>query len=262
MLVMKTKSVGFIGGGRVTQIILGGFKKKEKWLKELVVSDASEDVLKKIKAKFPEAGIYQNGNAQAASRDIVFLALHPPAIGSVLEEIKPYLQSKAVLVSLAPKASIANLSAGLGGFNRIVRMIPNAPSVINKGYNPVAFSQAFDKEEKKDLSDFFKVLGDCPEVAEEKLEAYAILTAMGPTYFWFQIDELQKLCESFGLTSKETEKSISKMMKGTMKTLFESGLPFAEVMDLIPLKPLGEEESNIRAIYRNKLGSLYQKLKG
>jgi pyrroline-5-carboxylate reductase len=262
MILMKAKSFGFIGGGRVARIILGGFKKKDKWFGELVVSDDSEDALKKITAICPEAVTCKNANAQAASRDIVFLALHPPAIGGVLEEIKPHLQSKAVLVSLAPKASIASLSAGLGGFNRIVRMIPNAPTVINKGYNPVAFSGAFDKEEKKDLSDFFKVLGDCPEVAEEKLESYAILTAMGPTYFWFQIDELRKLGESFGLTSKETEKGISKMMKGTVKTLFESGLSLAEVMDLVPLKPLGEEESNIRDIYRNKLSALYQKLKG
>jgi pyrroline-5-carboxylate reductase len=262
MIVMKTKSIGFIGGGRITQIILGGFKKKRKGFKEIIVSDTSEDVLQKLKAKFPEIKIHHNGNAKAASRDIVFLALHPPAIGSVLGELKPHLQAKTILVSLAPKASIASLSTGLRGFNRIVRMIPNAPSLINEGYNPMAFSQAFDKEEKKDLSNFFEVLGDCPEVAEEKLEAYAILTAMGPTYFWFQLNELQKLGESFGLTSKETDKALSKMMKGAMKTLFKSGLSFADVMDLIPLKPLGEEDANIRAIYKNKLEGLYQKLKG
>jgi pyrroline-5-carboxylate reductase len=262
MIMMKTKSVGFIGGGRITKIILGGFKKKGKGFKEVVVSDASEDVLQKLKAKFPDVKIHHNGNANAASRDIVFLALHPPAIGGTLGELKPHLRANATLVSLAPKASIASLSTGLGGFNRIVRMIPNAPAVMNKGYNPVAFSQAFDKKEKKDLSDFFKVLGDCPEVEEEKLEAYAILTAMGPTYFWFQLNELQKLGESFGLTAKETDKALSKMMKGAMKTLFESGLSFADVMDLIPLKPLGEEDANIRAIYKNKLEGLYQKLKG
>ncbi len=259
---MKAKSVGFIGGGRVTRILLGGFRKKEKSFEDVVVSDNNEEALKKITATFPRAVTCINGNAQAAARDIVFLALHPPAIGSILEEIKPHLHSRSVLVSLAPKASIVGLSKGLGGFGRIVRMIPNAPSAINKGYNPIAFSGAFEKEERKDLMDFFKVLGDCPEVAEDKLESYAILTAMGPTYFWFQLNELQKLGESFGLTPKETEKGLSKMMKGTLKTLFESGMSFEEVMDLVPLKPLGEEEEKIRAIYRNRLGGLYQKLKG
>jgi pyrroline-5-carboxylate reductase len=34
-----------------------------------------------------------------------------------------------------------------------------------------------------------------------------------------------------------------------------------EVMDLIPVKPLGEEEPVIRAMYRSKLAPLYDKLK-
>jgi len=33
-------------------------------------------------------------------------------------------------------------------------------------------------------------------------------------------------------------------------------------MDLIPVKPLGEEEANIRNIYRIKLQGFYSKLKG
>jgi hypothetical protein len=34
-----------------------------------------------------------------------------------------------------------------------------------------------------------------------------------------------------------------------------------EVMDLIPVKPLGEEEGNIKAAYHAKLEALYAKLK-
>ncbi|MDD5169752.1 MAG: NAD(P)-binding domain-containing protein [Syntrophales bacterium] len=258
----KEKSLGFIGGGRITQIILTGLRNKDQWPGKVIVSDPDAGVLGKLKKKFPLAVCHQGDNGKAATADIVFFALHPPAIGGVLAEIKSELQPGSVLVSLAPKATIAALSAGLGGFNRIVRMIPNAPSVINRGYNPLSFSPAFDGKEKKELLDLFKVLGDCPEVAEEKLEAYAILTAMGPTYFTFQLDELQRLGESFSLTTRETQKGLSKMMKGAMKTLFESDLSFSEVADLIPVKPLGDEEGNIRAIYREKLGGLYRKLKG
>jgi pyrroline-5-carboxylate reductase len=261
-MIMKTNSVGFIGGGRITRIILESFERKDKWPKKVVVSDASEEALQKIAAQFPQVKIIHNGNIQAAAQDMVFLALHPPAIGSVLGDIKAHLKTNTILISLAPKASIANLSKGLGGFNRIVRMIPNAPTVVNKGYNPVAFSPSLGKEDKKGLIDLFKIFGDCPEVEEGKLEAYAILTAMGPTYFWFQINELQKLGASFGLTSKETDKALSKMMKGTTKTLFGSGYSFEEVIDLIPVRPISDEEASIRTIYRNKLDALYKKLKG
>lgn len=259
---MKQRSLGFIGGGRITQIILEGFKNKDYWPGKVIVSDKDADVLEKLKAKFPKVVCHHNDNGKAATPDIVFFALHPPVIGSVLPEIKGQLQSKTVLISLAPKVNMTALSEGLGGFTRIVRMIPNAPSVMNRGYNPLSFSSTFDEKEKKDLLSFLKVLGDCPEVMEEKLEAYAILTAMGPTYFLFQLHELRKLGESFGLTPREAQKGLTKMLKGTMKTLFESGLTFDQAADLIPVKPIADGEEYIKALYREKLAGLYNKLKG
>jgi pyrroline-5-carboxylate reductase len=52
------------------------------------------------------------------------------------------------------------------------------------------------------------------------------------------------------------------MLKGAIETIDESGLSPDEVMDLIPVKPLGEDEAAIRNAYRTKLTGLYQKLKG
>jgi pyrroline-5-carboxylate reductase len=259
---MSYKSMGFIGGGRITRIFLEALTRKRMIPGTVVVSDASAEALQKLKARFPKVEISQGDNGKPAAQDIVFLALHPPAIGGGLGELKSALNPGAVLVSLAPRFTIKALSQGLGGFTRIVRMIPNAPSIVNEGYNPVAFGPGITKKEKEDLSRLFKKLGDCPEVDEEKLEAYAIITAMGPTYLWFQLYELLELGKSFGLTDKQAWKGIKKMLKGALETIDESGLSPDEVMDLIPVKPLGEDEAAIRNAYRAKLTSLYQKLKG
>jgi pyrroline-5-carboxylate reductase len=85
---------------------------------------------------------------------------------------------------------------------------------------------------------------------------------MGPTYFWFQFYELEELGKTFGMTQKEVKESLVKMLTGTLKTMTDSGLSPSEVMDLIPVKPLGEEEANIRNMYRTKPQGLYGKLKG
>ena len=259
---MSIQSMGFIGGGRITRIFLEALNRKKMLSATVVVSDASMEVLQKLKARFPKVAISQGDNGKPAAQELVFLALHPPAIGGSLGEIKASLKPGAVLVSLAPKFTVKALSEGLGGFNRIVRMIPNAPSVVNEGYNPVAFGPGITKQEKEDLSRLFKKLGDCPEVDEEKLEAYAVITAMGPTYLWFQLYELLELGKSFGLTDKQAWKGIKKMLKGALETIDESGLSPEQVMDLIPVKPLGEDEAAIRNAYRTKLTGLYQKLKG
>jgi pyrroline-5-carboxylate reductase len=259
---MTDNTVGFIGGGRVTRIILEGFKRKGKLPEEIIVSDANIEVLNGLQGKFPQIRIFPSDNTRPASTNIVFVALHPPVVSGVLGEIKGFLKEDATIISLVPIISIAKVSELLGGFQRIVRMIPNAPSFVNAGYNPVAFSKVFTEKEKDQLNSILNILGECPEVAEEKLEAYAILTAMGPTYLWFQLYELQEIGKSFGLTSEEVADGISKMVRGAAKSLFESGLSPSEVMDLVPVRPLGDEEENIRNIYRTKLEGLYRKLKG
>jgi pyrroline-5-carboxylate reductase len=258
---MSYSSMGFIGGGRITSIFLEALTRKKRLPASVVVSDSSGEVLQKLKGRFPSIQTVQGDNAKPAAQEIVFLALHPPAIGSSLAEIRAALKPGAVIVSLAPRFTIKALSEGLGGFDRIVRMIPNAPSIVNEGYNPVAYGPGIPQKEREDLSNLFKKLGDCPEVDEDKLEAYALITAMGPTYLWFQIFELCELGKSFGLTEKQAWKGIRKMLKGALETIEESGLSPEEVMDLIPVKPLGEDEAAIRNAYRTKLTGLYQKLK-
>lgn len=259
---MTYKSMGFIGGGRITRIFLEALNRKKMLPATVLVSDANGEVLQKLKDKFPKVETVQGDNTKPAAQDLVFLALHPPAVGGGLAEIKASLKPGAVLVSLAPRFTIKALSEGLGSFDRIVRMIPNAPSIVNEGYNPVAFGPGIKKKEKEDLSRLFKKLGDCPEVDEDKLEAYAMITSMGPTYLWFQLYELRELGKSFGLTDKQAWKGIKKMLKGALETIDESGLTPEEVMDLVPVKPLGEDEAMIRNAYRTKLTGLYQKLKG
>jgi len=259
---MINKSIGFIGGGRVTRVILGGFKRAGEMPKQVVVSDTNIEVLNKLKEGFPEISIAPNDNKGPASKDIVFVALHPPVASDVLREIKSYLKPESIIVSLAPKLTIAKISQSLGGFDRVVRILPNAPSIVNAGYNPIAFSQGLTETEKKQLFSLFSLLGECPSVSEEKLEGYAILTAMGPTYLWFQLYELQEIGKLFGLNYQEVEDGISKMVMGAVKTMRESGLSPVEVMDLIPVKPLEEEQENIKNIYRSKLETLFKKLKG
>ena len=259
---MGEKSVGFIGSGRVAHIILGGLKRAGRMPGQVVAGDVDLDALKRLQARYPEIRLAHNNNREPASQDIVFLGLHPPALVSSLGELSGCFKQKAIVISLAPKLSITKLVDGLAGFDRIVRMIPNAASIIGAGYNPIAYSSAITTKEKDEICDLLIVLGQCPEVAEDKLEAYAIVTAMGPTYLWFQLQELQRIAESFGLSRGEAETGVAEMIAGAGKTLFGSGMTAEEVMDLIPVKPLGEEEEGIKAMYHARLEPLYKKLRG
>ncbi len=118
---MTGKTVGFIGGGRVAHIILGGLKQAGHMPARVVVSDVSLDVLSRLQARYPRIQAVHNDNRQPALQDLVFVGLHPPVLPGCLGDIKSSLKPGSILISVAPKLTIAKLAGLLDGFDRIVR---------------------------------------------------------------------------------------------------------------------------------------------
>ena len=255
---MKTKTLGFIGGGRITRILLQAFSNENVSFDNIVVYDLNPEPAANLQKQFPS--IVVSDPDQAASQDIVVIALHPPVIMDMLEKIQPFVSEETTLLSLAPKINIEKFSQKLGNVTRIVRLIPNATSIINEGYNPVCFSSGIEAGDKQSLLQMLATLGKTFEVPESKLEAYAVVSAMAPTYFWFQWKKLCDIGEQVGLEKEDAEQTVEQTMNAALNTMFRSGLSWKEVDDLIPVKPIGEYEEDITNMFEQKLVSLYNKI--
>jgi len=253
-------SIGFIGGGRIATILLGGLARAGHLPQSVVVSDPDQAVLERLSRLHPSVQTTHD-NHGAAAQDIIFLAVHPPLASLVLPETAPAFQSAAAVISLLPKLTFEKLQSLASGFNRFVRMIPNAPSIIGKGYNPLAFSAGVSPESRKLVRELCGAWGTAPEVPEYTLEAYAILTAMGPTYFWPQLYELAQLGEQFGLSPGDALTGIQHMLAGTADIMLEAGLSPEDVQDLIPVKPLKDDQAAILEAYRTRLPALMNKIR-
>lgn len=258
---MSDKTIGFVGGGRITRILLKGWAKAGKLPAQIVVSDPDSKSLRRLTDDFPAVRAAGADNTVPAGQEIVILAIHPPAMAEVLARIKAALKPDAILISLAPKLTVGKLSGMLDGFSRIARIIPNAPSIVGRGYNPVAFANALTESDRSEVTDLMKPLGEVPQVAENTLEVYAILTAMGPTYLWPQLYELQSLAQSFGLDIEAASAGLAGMVQGALATMGDSALTPEEVQDLIPVKPLADLQPALLDEYRTKLGGVMEKIR-
>jgi len=162
---MSNRTVSFVGGGRVTRILLEGWRRVNGLPGNTALSDCSAEASAKLKARFPTVHVGADTRVPAA-QDIVFLAVHPPVMAEVASAIRGSLKAGALVVSLAPKFTIARLTPAL-----------------------------------------------------------------------------------------------KRMVCGSARTLLESGLTPAEVMDLIPVKPLVEMEPQVAEMHRTRLPGLYQRIK-
>ena len=131
---MKTKSLGFIGGGRITKVMLQAIANNKTEYRAIVVYDINPGVLTALKNQFP--GIYPADSAsEAAKQDMVFLALHPPVIMDTLEIVKDQIKAGSIVISLAPKITMEKIASKLKNFKNIVRLIGKAG--INNQSPPV-----------------------------------------------------------------------------------------------------------------------------
>ncbi len=253
-------SIGFIGAGRIARIMLGGWKRAGALPARVSVCDPSQEALEKLRGACPEARVA--ALAEVAGADLVFGALHPPALLEALPAVASSLRTSAVFCSLSPKVKLSALRENLSGVVRLARQNPNAPSLVGAGYNPIAFDAGFPAEDRATLLEALAPLGQNPVVDEARLETYAVVSAMGPTYLWFQLQTLRELAREFGLSAQAADAAVEAMVSGAAATLFTSGLPPSEVMDLVPARPLAEDEGAIRAAIQMRLRGMHAKLRG
>lgn len=258
---MMDTSIGFLGGGRITRVLLGGWSRAGQLPDRMVVSDSDPEVLAALRDRFTTIEAVGDASAIAFEQDVVFVALHPPVIPEVLASLPRPPRDTSIVVSLAPKITLRKLTELLRGFDRVARVIPNAPSIVGEGFNPIACSTTLSAVDREVLGHLLHPLGEHPEVAESKLEAYAVLTAMGPTYFWPMLYELVALSESFGLTQAEALDGLRHMLAGTVGTMAHAGLDAAAVQDLIPVKPLAGLDASVLATCRTKLTAVFERIK-
>jgi pyrroline-5-carboxylate reductase len=258
---MKKQTIGFIGGGRITRIILQAYENAQISFSEIRVFDPNEGVITALKTRYPYIVASTENFSLSGEADVVILAVHPPVMAETLTKLRGLLKKEAILISLAPKITLQKMQEILGGHDAMARINPSASSILNEGLNPVCYAPTVTAAQKEAVAAMMQPLGALPEVAEHKIEAYAMISAMGHTYFWPQLQKLKELAIGFGMDEPEAESVITDMMWGTTETLFNSGLSYEEVMDLIPVKPLGEAQPSILGYYDQYLKALFEKIK-
>ena len=103
------KTIGFIGGGRITRILLQGFKTANVSFEKIHVFETNEMVLNALKADYPQIQSSSTDSTMAASSNWVFIALHPPVMMDSLQSIKNAIKKDALVVSFAPKITLEKM---------------------------------------------------------------------------------------------------------------------------------------------------------
>lgn len=200
MATALNKNICFIGGGNMAQALIGGLLSRGLPTTRITVSDPVEQ----IRHVLEEKGIQTTTeNVEAIKHaDVVVLAVKPQVLATVLQSLKGLLSDKLV-ISIIAGAEIQTISDLIGGSQRIVRVMPNTPALVQTGAHGIYAPAAVDAQDRELTIQILAATGLTLWVENEaQIDAVTAVSGSGPAYFFYLMESMIRAGKNLGLDEK------------------------------------------------------------
>jgi pyrroline-5-carboxylate reductase len=177
--------------------------------------------LDELKAAYP-IKVTTDNMAAAREADVLVLAVKPQAMGKLLLQVAPAIDSRKLVISIAAGVPIAALERKLGAGARVVRAMPNTPSLIGAGACAISAGEHATEADLHTAEGIFNAVGITTVVDENLLDAVTGLSGSGPAYVFLIIEALCDAGVKVGLPRYTALKLASQTVLGSAKLLIET----------------------------------------
>jgi pyrroline-5-carboxylate reductase len=183
---------------------------------------------------------------------LVILAFKPQNLDEVAAQLKPWLTSKTVVVSILAGVEVATLRARFPGVRSVVRAMPNLPVAIRRGVVAL-YSEDADEALRLELAELFVLLGFTPWMADEaKFAAAGAVAGAGPAYVARFIDALSKAGQDRGLSEQIASIVARETVLGTAWLSASTGEDMAALAKRVA-SPKGTTEAGLKVLDHDKV---------
>lgn len=155
--------------------------------------------------------------------DLIFLAVKPQDLISLLSEIKEFLSCETLLVSLAAGKKTSVIREAAGGENPVIRVMPNTPMVLGVGVSAISAGEGVEKDDLEWVEQVLQSGGRAIVIEESLQDAVTAVSGSGPAYFFAFIEGMVKAGEGLGLSTDEATTLAIATIKGAAVMLEDSG---------------------------------------
>jgi len=216
--------ITFIGGGNMASAMIGGLVRK-RWPRKSIrvveiVQSAREGLYRHLKIKAQPAI-----DAAAAKCDCLVLAVKPQQMREVAASLKPHLRNQLV-ISIAAGIRLRDMARWLGGYRRIVRVMPNTPALVQAGISGLHAAPAVGPADRA-VAD--RILGAVGKTLwldrEEDLDAVTAVSGSGPAYVFYFIEALERAAREMGIDAQDAHRLAVETFAGAVKLAAQSSEP-------------------------------------
>jgi pyrroline-5-carboxylate reductase len=225
--------VGFLGAGRMaTALAKGLISAKFAAVDSIVASDPHSAACEAFSAQ--TGALATESNLEVVhSSDVVILAVKPQNATEVLSEVRAEIKLKHLTISIAAGVSIETLMSFLGASARLVRVMPNTPSLVGVGASAFALGGAATPADGELVRRLLSTVGIAVELPESMLDAVTGLSGSGPAYVYQVIEALSDGGVWMGLSRDVATKLAAQTVLGAAQMVLQSGQSPAVLKDAV-----------------------------
>ncbi len=230
--MLENKNIGFVGAGIMAGTIAEGMLAAGAVTPaQIMMADPRQDRLDELATEFGVSTTRDNREA-AEFADVLMLATKPQVFARVLPEIAGSLEDTLV-VSIAAGVPVAAIEARLPTGTRVVRTMPNTPSLVGAGATAIAKGSHASDDDLEIVKRLFDALGIIEVLSEAQLDAVTGLSGSGPAFIFVIIEALSDAGVKMGLHRRTAQKLAAQTVYGSAKLLIETGDHPGQLKDMV-----------------------------
>lgn len=212
---------------------------------QITISDVAEPRLEYLKNKYAVSVTNENSTA-VKNCDLLFIAVKPQVIDTVLGSIASLITRNTLVVSIAAGISIETIQNYLPEIP-LVRVMPNTPVAVGAGMAAFTLGAYATREDGELVASIFSTCGRAVLVAEKDMDAVTGLSGSGPGYGFVIIDALADAGVRVGLPRQTAITLAAQTLLGAAKLVLETQEHPAKLRDMVT-SPGGTTIAGIHAL--------------
>jgi len=217
-------NITFIGGGNMASAMIGGLVRKRWPRKAIRVVEVAQGARERL-ARDLKVKVGATIDAAAAKCDCLVLAVKPQQVREVARMLKPLL-ARQLVVSIAAGVRVKDLARWLGGYERIVRVMPNTPALALAGISGLFATRGVNAAGRGVAEKILGAVGTTLWLErEDDLDAITAVSGSGPAYVFYFIEALERAARELGLSAADAHRLALETFSGAVRLAAQASEP-------------------------------------
>ena len=238
--------ITFLGGGNMANALIGGLLNTGLPAADIAVIELGAEARARLSETYG-VRCYDGPAAEALDCDALLLAVKPQQMRAACAPLVPHLKQQ-IVISIAAGLRLADLSRWLGGYDKLVRTMPNTPALIGAGVTGLFAMPAVSEAERIGAERILQAVGSTLWIDDEtQMDAVTAVSGSGPAYAFLFIEALQQAAAELGFTPEQARQLSIETALGAAKLAARSDEPASVLRERVTSKG-GTTEAALRTM--------------